>query len=253
MLYRLVSRVQRYSSYVFAGFLGMHITNTSLIPLATRSIPASDSYLLLTRPYYQSPLFEPLVVLAPAALHVASGLGLRLLRRRQNLRWYGGEHLERAERRSISWPKVSGTSALGMLLAPAILAHGFVNRAIPLKLEGGSSGIGLGYVAHGFAKHPWLMTAAYVPLIGIAALHVVWGSATWLGLAPGLVRGVDAQDRKIKHNRRWWATNALAALVAGLWAAGGLGVVARGGLAGGWQGKHWDAMYRHIPLVGSYL
>jgi Protein of unknown function (DUF1691) len=247
-----VSRIQRYSSYAINTYLAMHVTNVSIIPLATRSIGASDSYLLLTRPYYQSPLLEPAVVLLPVALHVSSGLGLRLLRRRQSLRWYAGDNPTQEEKRAVRWPRVTGTSALGMTLLPLALLHGFVNRAIPLRFEGGSSGIGLGYVSHAFAKHPWAAALAYVPLIAVASWHVTWGSAKWLGLAPGQVQGATAEERRRKRRARWWGTNALAALVAGLWAAGGLGVVARGGEMGGWRGKQWDDLYRQIPLLGRY-
>ena len=48
-----MTRIQRYSSYTFSAFLAAHVTNTSLIPLLTRSVQSSDAYLLLTRPYYR--------------------------------------------------------------------------------------------------------------------------------------------------------------------------------------------------------
>src|SRR3978361_1016318 len=48
-----LSRIQKYSSYAFTAFGLAHITNTSIIPLITRSVPESERYLLLTRPYYQ--------------------------------------------------------------------------------------------------------------------------------------------------------------------------------------------------------
>jgi hypothetical protein len=55
------------------------------------------------------------------------------------------------------------------------------------------------------------------------------------------------KDKKAK--RRWWAINGISAGLAGLWMAGGLGVVARGGKADGWVGKGYDALYAKIPLV----
>lgn len=49
-----LTRIQRYSSYAFTVFGAMHIANTSLIPLFTRSVSGAESFLLLTRPYYRA-------------------------------------------------------------------------------------------------------------------------------------------------------------------------------------------------------
>ena len=64
----------------------------------------------------------------------------------------------------------------------------------------------------------------------------------WLG-------GVDQK----RTRRRWWAINGVAAAVACIWAAGGLGVVARGGLTTGWLGNGYDELYKQIPGVGVYM
>ncbi len=53
-----------------------------------------------------------------------------------------------------------------------------------------------------------------------------------------------------KGKRRWWVINSVSALAAGVWMAGGLGVVARGGSATGWIGKGWDDLYSRVPLLG---
>ncbi|MCJ1476992.1 hypothetical protein MMC13_005663 [Lambiella insularis] len=241
-------RSQRYSSYAFTAFLTAHITNVSLIPLATRSLPASDTYLLLTRPYYQSPLAEPLLVIAPLAIHILSGATLRLHRRRQTALRYGAE--SREERRKVAWPKLSGTSALGYGLTPLVLGHAFVNRVLPLWLEGGSSSVGLQYVSHGFAKDPWVAGLGYAIFVGVGSWHVVWGWAKWLGWTPEEANGDDEEERQRGKRRRWWVLNGVAALVAGVWMAGGLGVVGRGGAAGGWLGRQWDELYRRIPVLG---
>jgi len=44
-----LNKVQQYSTYLFSAFSTAHIANTSIIPLVTRSVPASESFLLLTR------------------------------------------------------------------------------------------------------------------------------------------------------------------------------------------------------------
>ena len=228
----------------------MHITNTSLIPLLTRSVPASDKYLLLTRPYYQSVPFEPLLITAPLALHISSGLALRLYRRRAQVARYGAE--SRRERRRIPWPHLSGTAALGYVLAPLVAGHAFVNRVVPLMYEGGSANVGLEYVAHGFAKAPAVSFVGFTALVGVGVLHATWGWATWLRVAPAYVPQVGA-ERHIVKKRRWYLLNGVAALVAGLWLAGGLGVVGRGGLATGWLAKEYDGLLSKIPFVGQWL
>jgi hypothetical protein len=192
-----------------------------------------------------------LIVLAPLGLHVASGIALRIYRRRQNVQWYGAE--SREDRRKIPWPRVSGTSLLGYALLPAAAAHFFVNRALPVKLDGGSSGVGLAYVAHGFAKHPAVAYTAYAGLISLGVLHFVWGWAKWLGFSPETAHGVNDVERRQVKKRRWYSINGVAVAVAGLWMAGVFGVIARGGAALGYRAKHFDKLFEQVPLIGGWL
>lgn len=245
-----LNRIQKYSSYAFSIFTAFHIANTSIIPLVTRSVPASEPYLLLTRPYYQSPIAEPLVVVLPIIAHVGSGVALRLYRRKQNLKRYGAEN--RSDRRMIAWPKLSGTSALGYAMYPLVIGHVFVNRIIPLWYEGGSSSINLAYVSHGFAKHPVVSFVGFGALVTVSVWHVVWGWAKWLNLAPTQVTQGGAEGQ-LRRKRRWYLVNAVSAVVSALWLAGGLGVIGRGGAVGGWVGKEYDELYRHIPLIGNFM
>ncbi|EKG19857.1 protein of unknown function DUF1691 [Macrophomina phaseolina MS6] len=247
-----VTRVQKYSSYAFSIFAAAHITNTALIPLATRSIAASDNYLLLTRPYYQDMPFEPLLVVAPLALHVGSGLALRFYRRRQTLKRYAGDSATFRERRSVPWPKLSGTSALGYLATTLVAGHAFANRVLPLWVEGSSAGIGLEYVSHAFARHPAIAFAGFSSLVGVAVWHSVWGWAKWLGWNPASVVQGGAEGL-LRRKRRWYGINAVAAAVAGLWLWGGVGVVGQGGPATGWVAKDYDALFKSIPYFGQYL
>lgn len=245
-----LNRVQKYSSYAFSVFTAFHIANTAIIPLVTRSVPASERYLLLTRPYYQSPIAEPLVIIIPLIAHVGSGLALRIYRRRQSLKHYGAE--SKKDRRFIPWPSVSGTSKLGFILAPLVAGHAFVNRVLPLWVTGGSSDIGLGYVAHGFAKHPAVSFAGFSALVTIGVWHTVWGGAKFLRLNPTSVTAGGVEGQMIRK-RRWYLINAVSALVAGIWLAGGLGIVGRGGRVEGWIGREYDELYSRIPLVGKWL
>lgn len=245
-----LSRIQRYASYASTLFLTFHIANNSLIPLITRSVPASEPYLLLTRPFYQSPLAEPLVVLLPFVAHISAGLALRLYRRAQHVRRHGAD--SRADRRRLAWPKFSGTSALGYLLLPFFLGHAFINRILPLWFEGGSSSIGLSYVSHGFARYPALSFVGYTALIGLASWHFVWGGAKWLAWTPHQVPDVGVQG-SWKRKWRWYTLNGLSALLTALWMSGGLGIVGRGGPVRGWLGKVYDNLFRRIPIMGRWI
>ncbi len=250
----LVTRIQKYSSYTFTLFLGMHITNNALIPLFTRSVSASEPYLLLTRPYYQSPLAEPIVVALPLLAHVSSGIALRVYRRVLLARRYGAD--SSLERQRLAWPRLSGTSLLGYILLPLAAGHIFVNRLLPLWVEGGNSGIGLSYVSHGFAKDPGISFVGYTLLIGVASWHFAWGMAKWWGYTPDSstpFRQASAMDRAWWRKRRWYILNAISVGLAGVWMAGGLGVVGRGGLATGWVGRGYDELYKTIPLIGRWL
>lgn len=131
-------------------------------------------------------------------------------------------------------------------------AHAFVNRILPLWQEGGNANIGLEYVSHGFARHPIVSYAVYVPFLGVMSWHVVWGWAKWLNWNPDQVvqGGYEGQQRK---KRRWWSLNAISAAVALTWMAGGLGIVGRGGAAQGWLAKEYDGLFGSIPLVGHWF
>ncbi|KAK3331289.1 hypothetical protein B0H66DRAFT_598774 [Apodospora peruviana] len=262
-----LTRIQRYSSYTFSFFASLHLATTSIIPLAARSVPASESYLLLAREIYQTSLSEPLLIGIPIVTHVGSGIAIRLLRRGHNLRRYGREKGPRhghGQKSSLSisslginsgWPNLSYIALSGYGFTAVLAAHIFMNRALPLAVEGDSANIGLAYVAHGFARHGWISWAAYVALLGLGCGHMVWGWAKWFGLAQGagwkLERPtgnltVDKRTRK-KRRRMLMGINAGAVAAAGVWAAGGLWVVARGGETPGWVGKLYDGLYAKIP------
>ena len=127
------------------------------------------------------------------------------------------------------------------MLAPLVIGHAIINRTLPWVYEGGSSSVGLGFVSHGFAKHPAIAWTGYTALVGVASAHFVWGAAKWNGWVPvGTTK---------KAKRRWWLLHGVSIALAALWMAGGLGVVGRGGKADGWIGKNYDVLYSKVPLV----
>lgn len=260
-------RVQKYSSYAVSIFTSLHLANVSLIPLAARSVAGSETYLLMTREIYQTSVTEPLLVALPVAAHIGSGVALRLMRRWQNMRRYGGGtpgmyalhrrlqgNAEAGSRGVRLWPPMSYISTSGYAFALFYSAHVFMNRLLPLAVAGDGSDVGLAYVAHGFARHPTLALAAYVGLIAAGCGHMVWGMARWLGLArstPGwagredfLLDGKTSQQRR----REWMSIHFAALALAASWAMGGLGVVARGGAAQGWVATAYDGLLARVRL-----
>lgn len=265
-----MSRIQRYSSYATGVFAALHVLNVSLLPAITRSAASSETFLLMTRELYQTPLTEPLLVALPVFAHVGSGIALRLLRRWQNMKRYGGSTpgmyalhqmrdawAGRAVGASAArlWPSLSYISVSGYALSLFYGAHVFVNRVLPLAVEGDSSNVGLAYVAHGFARHPVTSSVVYLGLLGTASGHMVWGMAKWLGVAPSTkgwqgkqtAAAVDKKTRRTRR-RRWLAVHGITAGVVALWAVGGLGVVARAGPAEGWVGALYDDLFSRVGL-----
>ncbi|KAH7400821.1 hypothetical protein DE146DRAFT_654062 [Phaeosphaeria sp. MPI-PUGE-AT-0046c] len=243
-----LTRTQKYSSYAFTIFTSFHIANTSLIPLLTRSLPSANRSLLLTRPYYQSALAEPLLIVLPLAAHITSGIALRLYRRRKALQRYGAE--THRDRKTIPWPALSGTSALGYVLTPLAGFHVWTTRILPLYAHGDSSLINLSYISHGFALHPIISFAGFSALISVGTWHFVWGAAKWMGFAPSQV-SANEEQKSLVRKRRWYGINVVSAVVTGLWLAGSLGIVGRDGKVEGWIGKEYDELYRYIPFLGT--
>jgi hypothetical protein len=87
---------------------------------------------------------------------------------------------------------------------------------------------------------------------------MVWGWAKWLGFAQaagwswsslerhtGNVK-VDRAVRRMRR-RRLLLINGVTVAVMGVWAVGGLGVVARGGETLGWVGRLYDGLLEKVP------
>lgn len=263
-----MSALQRYSTYPPTVFFGLHIANTSLIPLITRSVPASEPYILLTRPIYQSPSLEHVVLTIPILTHVASGLILRNIRASRRARLYGAE--TRAQRYMLSfWPRMSVQARLGYSLVPLLGTHVFVNRVVPLLEDGGSSGVGLGYVAHGFSRSPIVWNIYYTLFVAVGVWHIVGGWAAWMGwrvttarkerghkhhgLRGGYLGYMESEEQLKRRRRMWWVVNGIAAFGASVWLAGALGIVGRGGPGSAWEAKNWDHLYRSVPVIGEWL
>lgn len=119
-----------------------------------------------------------------------------------------------------------------------------------MYMHGDSSLISLSYISHGFATHPFLSFAGFSALVSVGVWHFAWGLAQWMGWKPSQV-SVYSEHRDLDKKRRWYSINGVAAVVAGLWLAGSLGVVGQAGKTVGWIGKEFDDLYRYIPFMHS--
>uniref|UniRef100_A0A093XHK6 tRNA (guanine(26)-N(2))-dimethyltransferase n=1 Tax=Talaromyces marneffei PM1 TaxID=1077442 RepID=A0A093XHK6_TALMA len=259
-----LSAIQRYSTYPPTVFFALHAVNTSLIPLATRSLSSSDSFLLLTRPIYQSPSLEPVMVALPIVAHIASGIALRSIRTRRRAKKYGAER--RSQRYLIkSWPAPSLQAKLGYAMIPLLGLHVGVNRVIPLGIDGGSSSVGLGYVAHGFARSPVFWNLFYFLFVATSVWHLVGGLATWMGIRVTTIRtergsisktaGIlgETREERDKRRRNKWLVHGIAGLTAAVWLAGALGIVGRASSGSSWEVTSWDKLYSSVPVIGGWL
>jgi hypothetical protein len=73
-----------------------------------------------------------------------------------------------------------------------------------------------------------------------------------MGWNPESVREVGEEGRRVRK-RRVWILNGVATVIAGVWMAGGLGVVGMAGPAEGWLGKEYDGLLQRIPLLAKWL
>ena len=259
-----VALIQKYSTYPPTLFFALHFFNTSLIPLATRSVPASENYLLLTRPIYQSPGLEHVVLTIPVLAHIASGIALRNIRASRRAQLYGTETSGKTRLLNL-WSRTNLQTRLGYILVPLLGVHVLVNRVAPLIVDGGSSGIGLGYVAHAFARCPVFWNAYYLFFVPIGLWHIVGGWAAWMGLRVTTARNErtnkgslgnylgKSQQRARRHRKMWWVVNGIAAIGTFTWLAGALGIIGRAGGGSAWEAKSWNEIYSQVPIIGKWL
>ncbi|KAL4780490.1 hypothetical protein BJX76DRAFT_46089 [Aspergillus varians] len=262
-----LSTFQRYSTYPPTLFTALHFVNTSLIPIATRSVPESDNYLLLTRPIYQSPVFEHLMLTIPILTHIASGIALRNIRSSRRARLYGAE--TRDQRYALSfWPRMSLQARLGYAFAPLLATHVLVNRIAPIMVDGGSSSVSLSFVAHGIARSRVFWVTYYHVFVFVGVYHILGGVASWMGWRITTTRkprgskkcsleghlGYAESEQHVKRRKRmWWNFNRIAGLGACVWLAGAIWVIGNGGEGSGWEAKGWNEIYSQVPVIGGWL
>jgi Protein of unknown function (DUF1691) len=248
----LLQATHRYSSYVLTGFLSLHALNTCIIPLTTvfssqqTALSKIDNGFMITRYLYRpSEHVELGLVIVPLAIHVATGMILRvrtIIKERSLygeglLKWHARQtRINRAN--GLSWPRIralptlgySPTAASGWATLFFVSLHATTTRYFPWTY-GGDGETSVGIVSHALQKHPLLGYAMYGGLIAAATFHIVSGWGRWLRVT------FTKSGRRIKNY-----------LVLGTVAAwmGGLVRVVMISVVSGTERAEFDALYQHL-------
>src|SRR5690606_33275846 len=133
------------------------------------------------------------------------------------------------------WGGVNRQTLAGYALVPLVLGHSVVNRVLPLVMEGGSSGIGVDFVGHGYTLGAqwgyWGSWDWYAGLVTLGGYHFVYGMAKFLRI------------RRSERLAKWLKMSVVG--VVGAW-LGGLVVVVKAGRAGGIVGRQYDKLYNSL-------
>jgi len=250
---QLVQGLHRYSSYAFTGFFGLHLLNTNLIPLSKffsspeRALSTIDNGFMITRYLYRPTLnIEMTLVFVPIAIHVFTGIILRIRRILQDRRLYGEGLLAWHARQTrinrqkgLSWPRLralpslgySATAASGWATLLYVTLHCYTTRIIPFNILGPDAETSVTIVTHALRKHPYLCYTLYLGLIGASSFHVISGWGRWLRLT------FSARGRRIKNY-----------VVVGTVAAWSMALVRIGTLKIFSQADkiEYDRLYRHL-------
>jgi hypothetical protein len=191
--------MQRYSSYAFSGFLGLHFANTCIVPLTTwfsskTAISNIDNGFMITRQIYRPTLaVESSLIFAPLFVHIACGVMLRATRiidlyREPIPARHDGltrisliNYLAQPHIRARLTLNLSDIAASGYITWLCVALHIYTVRNIPWKYAGeGETSITI--VTYALQKHPVLFYTLYYTLISAGVFHVISGWGKWLEL-----------------------------------------------------------------------
>ena len=145
---------------------------------------------LLGREYYQTALGEPLLIIAPIALHVGAGVAKRLLSGSPGRQ-------PRPLTRILTWTGYT----LGVLFLPI---HYITHRVYPTVKDYPIDAIGPAeldyeFVKYGLQRWPAISWALYAGLVGCVVLHGVAGLEiiwqTWVGNTGGTKRKAGSVNK----------------------------------------------------------
>lgn len=191
-------RLQAASGLAFASFLALHIANTLVAPAGPE---AYDGFQAAARGFYQHPVVELGLVLAPLALHMTASIARIVRRRRRGAPKPG---LRMRLHRYTGW-----------FLLAVIAGHVGATRGVGYFLDAPA---GFGALNFTLATVPYYFVPYYIALGASGAFHL------WSGLAIALrVFGVRTPSAIARGPGFWVPAGAAAALVAvavlSLWGA----------------------------------
>ena len=206
-----LTRVQKYSAYIFGTFLGIHVTSVVVVPcLPSMIVPLTikqEIFEMARAVYHSIPMFETAVILASSITHVIAGISIRAVRWRINRhrpitrqKSHDAPVNEKSDdvglggitsliglgyRKSIISKLVPGLTPLsfsGYCLFPLLGYHFYKFRYLPYSIDGDSSLINLEYISYYLNVSPqaWGNLFNFVSiasLVWVTAYHVTSG---WL-------------------------------------------------------------------------
>jgi hypothetical protein len=189
----LLQTTQRYSSYVFSGFFGIHVINNVIVPLATwgqgqNALQIDSAFGVTRRIYRPSALIEFGVVFVPLVVHVASGVILRFYRLKSLYpKGIGEWHREKTRGNiaaNVSHPHLhaiptfglSDVASAGYITAFCVAFHVVMVRYLP------SANVSITIVTRAMQKHPRIFYTFYYSLFSAGVFHIVSGWGKWLKL-----------------------------------------------------------------------
>lgn len=175
-LLKYLFNIQRYSAYAFSSFLGIHVSSVIVSPGIGIPLNITQDVFEMGRAVYTLPYFENIVIFGSAAVHIISGISIRLINNK--LKRDRGVALssklpyepiiKNDDRDDIglggisgllglgykkSWistkfPQLTPLSFSGYCLIPLILYHFLKFRYLPILVDGDSSLITINYISY---------------------------------------------------------------------------------------------------------
>lgn len=220
-LMRILTSIQKYSSYAFSSFLVLHLGSVVISPLI--SYETGNQAVLFTKTLYQSPAIEPIMVVGSLATHIATGITIRAIKMYRSYKHY--------DKLITPVSKPSPLAISGYLLTPLALGHFYMSRYLPEKILGDSSLISLDYIAHSIADHPASALGALTLLLSTGLYHTIYGFRRWFGIVGGKPKLTSPQNLTL-----------YAGVICGIVS---LAKIASKGPIPGWVGSQYDLIIHH--------
>lgn len=204
---RALTNIQKYSSYTFLGFFGLHIASTVVVPGLGIHADKCQDFFEMCRNVYLGPLVEYLAIYAAGGIHLASGICLRILRLvNARPRVKPSEIVIRDDYRddiglgglgafvglgykqswiSSNFPSLTPLTFSGYVMAVSLGYHWLKMKWGPMVVDGDSSLVTLKYVTHYLHQSSFgtwgrhFNYAMLVLLLWVSFYHIISGLFKW--------------------------------------------------------------------------